>query len=171
MKIKLWDYSKEWGNLQGIICPKFSLFWTMMGAAFLFLLYPPLSAAVARIGTQPYLSLPIGVIYGIMLVDFGLSVNLSAKIRAAAAKAREVVSYERFKAFIAADARKEKRRRSFLFPFRSKRTLKENLERFLASVRAKISDGSADSAENPGSTDGDDSDDNSGRTPPNCEDR
>ena len=25
MHIKLWDYSKQWGNVQGIICPLFSL--------------------------------------------------------------------------------------------------------------------------------------------------
>ena len=32
--VRLWDYSNEWGNVQGIICPKFSLFWAMMGAAY-----------------------------------------------------------------------------------------------------------------------------------------
>ena len=26
MNIKLWDYSNEWGNIQGIICPRFSAF-------------------------------------------------------------------------------------------------------------------------------------------------
>ena len=29
MKIKLWDYSNRWGNIQGVICPLFSLFWTV----------------------------------------------------------------------------------------------------------------------------------------------
>lgn len=27
MKIRLWDYSRRWGNIQGIICPLFSLLW------------------------------------------------------------------------------------------------------------------------------------------------
>lgn len=25
MHVRLWDYSKQWGNIQGIICPKFTL--------------------------------------------------------------------------------------------------------------------------------------------------
>ena len=32
MKVKLWDYSDRWGNIQGIICPLFSLFWAVLGA-------------------------------------------------------------------------------------------------------------------------------------------
>ena len=26
LKVRLWDYSREWGNVEGIVCPKFSLF-------------------------------------------------------------------------------------------------------------------------------------------------
>jgi len=35
MNIKLWDYSDEWGNIQGIICPLFSFFWGVIAALFL----------------------------------------------------------------------------------------------------------------------------------------
>ena len=34
MKIKLWDYSKMWGNIQGIICPLFSFFWMLLSAFY-----------------------------------------------------------------------------------------------------------------------------------------
>jgi uncharacterized membrane protein len=34
MKIKLWDYSRQWGNIQGIICPLFSFLWTAVGAFY-----------------------------------------------------------------------------------------------------------------------------------------
>lgn len=27
MKVRLWDYSKQWGNIQGLICPAFSALW------------------------------------------------------------------------------------------------------------------------------------------------
>ena len=27
LKVRLWDYSNLWGNIQGIICPLFSFFW------------------------------------------------------------------------------------------------------------------------------------------------
>ena len=35
--VVLWDYSNEWGNIQGIICPKFSLFWGLLGVAYYYL--------------------------------------------------------------------------------------------------------------------------------------
>ena len=31
MHIKLWDYSSRWGNIQGIICPLFSIIWAVIG--------------------------------------------------------------------------------------------------------------------------------------------
>ena len=36
--MRLWDYSKEWGNIQGIICPRFSLVWAVLGAIYYFLI-------------------------------------------------------------------------------------------------------------------------------------
>ncbi|MFR6586477.1 MAG: putative ABC transporter permease [Ruminococcus sp.] len=36
MKIKLWDYSERWGNIQGIICPLFSFFWAILQCNLLF---------------------------------------------------------------------------------------------------------------------------------------
>ena len=32
--VRLWDYSKLWGNVQGLICPIFSLIWGLIGAAY-----------------------------------------------------------------------------------------------------------------------------------------
>ena len=39
-KVRLWDYSNERGNIQGIICPKFSLIWAALGAIYYFLIHP-----------------------------------------------------------------------------------------------------------------------------------
>lgn len=38
--LRLWDYSNNWGNLNGIICPLFSAIWAAIGAAYYFLLHP-----------------------------------------------------------------------------------------------------------------------------------
>ena len=40
MGIKLWDYSDRWGNIKGIICPLFSLIWTLVAVGFYFLIRP-----------------------------------------------------------------------------------------------------------------------------------
>ena len=39
-KVRLWDYTNEWGNIQGIICPKFSLIWAILGAVYYYLIHP-----------------------------------------------------------------------------------------------------------------------------------
>ena len=36
--VKLWDYSNNWGNYKGIICPLFSLIWTFISALYYFFL-------------------------------------------------------------------------------------------------------------------------------------
>lgn len=37
MKVKLWDYTNEKFNLQGIICLRFSVYWAILGAVYYFL--------------------------------------------------------------------------------------------------------------------------------------
>ena len=39
---KLWDYSNEWGNYKGIICPLFSAIWTGIAALYYFFLAQPI---------------------------------------------------------------------------------------------------------------------------------
>lgn len=34
--LRLWDYSKLWGNVQGIICPLFTFFWGVLSLAYYF---------------------------------------------------------------------------------------------------------------------------------------
>ena len=36
--VRLWDYSDIWGNYKGLICPLFSLIWTLIGALYYFVL-------------------------------------------------------------------------------------------------------------------------------------
>ena len=47
LKVRLWDYSNLWGNIQGIICPLFSFFWAALGAAYYFLVHPYILNALA----------------------------------------------------------------------------------------------------------------------------
>ena len=40
MHVRLWDYSNQWGNIQGLICPQFSLIWAAASAGYYFLVHP-----------------------------------------------------------------------------------------------------------------------------------
>lgn len=132
MKVRLWDYRNQWGNLQGIICPKFSLAWAVLGAAYYFLIHPHVLSALLWLSQNLAFSFVIGLFYGVFLIDVVYSTRLLAKLRAFAEKNDVVVRYEHLKAQVRArqDARREKVH--FFFPLRSDtpplELLKERLE-------------------------------------------
>lgn len=103
-KVKLWDYSNMRGNILGIICPVFSVIWFAIGIIFYYAVYPYVAllfnkAFAYMFGTN--LSSPhfgfifiLGLVYGIMLIDFSTSINLFAKIVSLAKERNLVLRYE-----------------------------------------------------------------------------
>ena len=69
MNIKLWDYSKRWGNIDGIICPLFSVIWGAVGALYSFLLHPWLEKLVRIITGSASYTYFLGIYMGVWLVD------------------------------------------------------------------------------------------------------
>jgi len=63
--IRLWDYSNNWGNIQGMICPLFSFFWTVLGAVYYFLIHPHILDALNWLANNLAFSFFIGMFYGI----------------------------------------------------------------------------------------------------------
>lgn len=59
--VRLWDYSKQWGNIQGLICPKFSLAWAILGAAYYFLIHPRILHAIDWLSRNLAFSFVIGL--------------------------------------------------------------------------------------------------------------
>lgn len=62
--LRLWDYSKLWGNVQGIICPLFTFFWGVLSLA----------------------SFMVGMCFGIFLIDLCFSIHLGAVVQKKAAE-------------------------------------------------------------------------------------
>lgn len=118
LHVRLWDYSKCWGNIQGIICPRFSLFWTLGGAGYYFLLRKQVIRLALWIVANKGFCLIIGMIYGIFIVDVFYSFKLVAKIKKFADETKIVVRYEELKANVrkATEESKEKVRFLFLVP-------------------------------------------------------
>lgn len=77
----LWDYSGEWGNLDGIICPRFSFFWLIICSAYFFLLHRPLSAFISAYAIFPATVLLIGLYLGLFFSDVITTSNLPLKAR------------------------------------------------------------------------------------------
>ena len=69
MKVKLWDYSNEKFNFQGIICLKFSIYWALLGAIFYFLIHPHILDARQWFADNLAFSFVVGMFFGVFAVD------------------------------------------------------------------------------------------------------
>ena len=91
-KVKLWDYTNMRGNIMGIICPQFNLIWFALAVIFYYGLNPFVYKAaiasfdymfggdggVAHFGFIFFM----GLVYGIMLIDFITSAQVFARVTA-----------------------------------------------------------------------------------------
>lgn len=139
MKIKLWDYGNRWGNIQGIICPLFSLFWTLIGAFYYFVVAPFVIEWVEWFVSHMAFAFVVGIFFGVFAVDLAHSVHLSVRIRNFAKERGMVVALEKLKESVRDNLEKVKttvkngkkpKKPSFLFAFRSHRSIEEELDRY-----------------------------------------
>ena len=72
----------------------------------------------------------VGVFFGVLIVDFCHSVQLTAKIRKFAEDRQIVIKYEKLKESIRAQLEAKKEKAKFLFAFRSSHRLEEHIERY-----------------------------------------
>ncbi|MDE5722500.1 MAG: putative ABC transporter permease [Clostridia bacterium] len=128
LKIKLWDYTNRWGNIQGIICPLFSLFWLLVCAFFYFVISPYCIDAVVWFVNHIAFAFFVGLFFGVFLVDLGHSVNITAKITSFAKKHNIVVSLEKLKESIKSKAERLGKKTGFVFPFKNSENLSTELD-------------------------------------------
>lgn len=80
LKIRLWDYSKHKGNVLGVICPLYSFYWLVIGCLYYFVFNPVLVDAINFVSDDPIYSYFIGVVIGMLIVDFAYSIHLLTKL-------------------------------------------------------------------------------------------
>lgn len=127
VKVRLWDYTDEWGNIQGIICPKFSLIWAVLGAVYYFLIHPHILNAIHWLSQNLAYSFVIGMFFGIFILDVAHSVQLTAKLKKFAEENNVVVRYEAIKADIRTHYEETAQKYRFFRPFHTDRPLSEHL--------------------------------------------
>ena len=127
-KVRLWDYSKCRGNIQGIICPEFSLAWGILGAIYYFGVHPHIQEALAWLANNLAFSFFIGMFYGVFIIDLAHSAQLTIKIRAFANEHDIVVRYEDVKMHIREFRERAGMRVHFMFAFRSDLPIVEHLK-------------------------------------------
>ncbi len=128
MKVRLWDYSGLWGNIQGIICPIFSLAWAALGAVYDLFVHPYVLDALKWLSQNLAFSFVIGMFFGVFLIDVAHSAQIVSKMKKFAEENQVVVRYENIKHHIRSLHQARAQKYHFFSPFRSEHTLAEHLK-------------------------------------------
>lgn len=128
LKVRLWDYSDQKWNVQGIICPQFSAAWAILGAIYYFLIHPHILEGLDWLSRNLAFSFFIGMFFGILLIDVVHSSQLIVKLKKFAEENRMVLTYEGVKGHIRDVQGKAASRYHFFAPFRSEHPLTVHLK-------------------------------------------
>ena len=79
--VKLWDYSNRWGNYKGIICPLFSLIWTIIGAIYYYFIAGFIIEKIEWFHNNMSFSFILGFFSGIIIIDYIYSTKMLSKIK------------------------------------------------------------------------------------------
>ncbi len=128
MKVRLWDYTDEWGNIQGIICPKFSFYWAIIGAIYYYLIHPHILDALEWLSRNLAFSFVIGVFFGVFIIDVTHSAQIVAKLKKYAEENDVFVRYEAIKTDIRKKYDETNKKYNIFHPFRTDIPLEEHLK-------------------------------------------
>ena len=137
-KVMLWDYSDQWGNIQGLVCPLFSFFWAVLGALYYFLIHPYILGALDWLARNLAFSFFIGMFFGVFVIDVANSAQLVVKLKAFAEDNDVVVRYETLKTHIRKRREEAAQKYHFFRPFRTERPLSEHLREMQATLETRI---------------------------------
>ncbi|MBP3305593.1 MAG: putative ABC transporter permease [Oscillospiraceae bacterium] len=137
-KVRLWDYREEWGNIQGIICPKFSLIWAALGAVYYFLIHPHILDAIGWLSRNLAFSFVIGLFFGVFLIDVVHSLQLVAKLKKFAEENDVIVRYETLKTNIRAHRESTAQKYRFFQPFQTDKPISEHLKEMRDIFESRI---------------------------------
>lgn len=140
MKVKLWDYTNEWDNIQGIICPRFSFYWAVLSAIYYFLIHPHILSSIYWLTEHLAFSFVVGFFYGIFLIDVCYSMQILVKVKKFATDHDIIVKYQELKRSIRLVKEEYKEKKSFVFAFKSEHSLSEHLKRYLELQSAFMND-------------------------------
>lgn len=137
MKVKLWDYSKNRGNIQGIICPLFSFFWTVLSAAYYFIAAPFVNDSILWFVNNIWFSYFVGIFTGVFAIDFAISLNLMTKLRSFAKEREIVIRTEELKKSIVAFKEEHKLKGRFVYVMHNLESLKDRLEDYAEKMERR----------------------------------
>lgn len=133
-KVRLWDYSDCWGNIQGIICPSFSLAWAALGAVYYFCIHPYILEGLQWLSENLAFSFFIGMFFGVFIIDVAHSGQLVLKLKKFAEERKVVLAFEGIKGYLRDKHKSAGRKYRFFSPFHSDTPLREHLKAFVEAI-------------------------------------
>ncbi|MBR0161690.1 MAG: putative ABC transporter permease [Oscillospiraceae bacterium] len=127
-KLRLWDYSMLWGNIQGLICPLFSFFWAVLGAIYYFLVHPAILEALLWLANNLAFSFVIGFFFGVFTIDVAYSGSLVSRMKAYADEHQVIVRVEELRLHIRRKRELASMRIHFFFQFQTERKFTDYLK-------------------------------------------
>ena len=100
MNMRLWDYRNEPGNIMGIICPKFTLIWGALGAAYFLFLHDWAIVGPIWLSYNLAFSFFIGAFASAFVIDLITSAKDAATVKQFGDEHDIVVKYEELKALV-----------------------------------------------------------------------
>lgn len=128
--VRLWDYSEEWANYKGIICPKFSIIWGVLGSAYYFFIDRYICNAVIWFYNNLAFAFILGVFFGIFAIDFAYNTDLIFKIKKLAEEHEIQVRYDELKQQIALLNEDLHKKIHFFRAFKSPISLSELIKKY-----------------------------------------
>ncbi|MCD7741469.1 MAG: putative ABC transporter permease [Ruminococcus sp.] len=130
LKIELWDYTEQPGNIKGVICPLFSFFWMVLSAIYYFLIDPYIQEALLWLSQNLAFSFFIGAFFGVFAVDLTVTIRDMIKIYIFANENEIIVRLEELKYEISEFKAQRKEKYGFFMQLRSSDTIQHHLERY-----------------------------------------
>ena len=126
-KIRLWDYRDRWLNYKGIICPLFSVIWTIVGALYYYIIAEDIINALGWFSENIAFSYILGILTGLIIIDAFYSCKLYSKIKKYAKENNIIIKYEQLKVDIKEFQKSAREKYSFLNSFNQTKPLKNYL--------------------------------------------
>jgi uncharacterized membrane protein len=88
-RIRLWDYSRNYLNVGGHICPTFSILWTCLGVSFDLYLYRPFSTVIGPLASSTVYLASLGIFFALFVLDGLMTIARTEGLR------RDIVEHNR----------------------------------------------------------------------------
>jgi len=139
-RLRLWDYTDQWGNIQGLICPLYSLMWSVLGAIYYFLIHPHILAALEWLSNNLAFSFFIGFFYGVFVLDLAHTTKFALAVKKFAKQKQLVMHYEEIKERIGQYKESQLIRAGFIFRMWMDKPVLRFLKETYETTMDKISD-------------------------------